>query len=92
MSDVPQVSVLGQVLFKVLVGDIDTGIECTLRNFADNTKLCGAVCTLEGRDAIQMETDSLERWACVNLMKFNNNKCKVLYLGQANPKHKYRLL
>ncbi|KFV11046.1 hypothetical protein N340_02955, partial [Tauraco erythrolophus] len=33
----------------------------------------------------------LERWACVNLMKFNKAKCKVLHVGRGNPKRKYRL-
>ncbi|GAB0191425.1 hypothetical protein GRJ2_001607800 [Grus japonensis] len=33
----------------------------------------------------------IKRWACVNLMKFNKAKCKVLHMGQGNPKHNYRL-
>ena len=70
---------------------MDSGIECTLSKFADNTKLCGTVNTLEGRDAIQRNSDRLERWACANLMKFKKAKCKVLHMGRGNPKHKYRL-
>ncbi|PKU44019.1 rna-directed dna polymerase from mobile element jockey-like [Limosa lapponica baueri] len=67
------------------------GFGCTLSKFADNTKLCGAVDTLEGRDAIQRDLDRLERWAPANLMKFNQAKCKELNMGCDNPKHKYKL-
>ncbi|GAB0202715.1 cAMP-dependent protein kinase inhibitor alpha [Grus japonensis] len=70
---------------------MDSGIECTLSKFADNTKLCGVVNMLEGRDAIQRDLDRLERWARVNFMKFNKAKCKVLHVGRCNPKHNYRL-
>jgi len=69
---------------------MDSGTECTLSKFADDTKLCGVVGMLEGRDAIQRDRDRLERWACVNRLNFKA-KCKVLHMGRGNPKHKYRL-
>ena len=70
---------------------MDSGTECTLNEFADDTKLCGIADMLEGRDAIQRDLDRLERRACVNRRKFNKAKCKALHMVQDNPKHKYRL-
>jgi len=91
MSGVPQGLLLGLALFDIFVGDMDSGIEYTPSKFADDTKMCGVIETLEGRDAIQRDLDRPERWACVSLMRFSKATCGLLHLGQGNPKQKYRL-
>ncbi|GAB0176514.1 cAMP-dependent protein kinase inhibitor alpha [Grus japonensis] len=70
---------------------MDSGMECTLNKLANDTKLCGVVDTLEGRDAIQRDLDRLEMWACANHMKFHKAKGKVLHMGWGDPKHSCRL-
>jgi len=73
-SGVPQVSILEPVQFNMFISDINSGIECTFSEFADDTKLCGVVDTPEEWDVIQRHLDKLERWPCVNLMRFNKAK------------------
>jgi len=79
---------MGTVLFNIFVGDMYSGIECTLSKFTDDTKLIGAVDMKEGREAIQRDLGRLERWAHANLMKFNKDESKVLHLSRDNPKHR----
>lgn len=50
MSGVPQRSILGQGLFSI---SQQHGIEGTMSTFTIDTKLCGTLNTLEGRNAIQ---------------------------------------
>ena len=81
MSGVPQGLVLGPILFNIFMSDTDSGVECTLGKFVDDTKLWGAVNTPERWDAIQRNLDRLEQWVQVSLVRVNKSKCKVFHLG-----------
>lgn len=63
----------------------------SVSKFADDSRLNGAVDTLECRDAIQRDLGVLERWAHVNPMRFIRARFRILHLGRGNPQYQYRL-
>ncbi|KAJ7418313.1 hypothetical protein BTVI_29694 [Pitangus sulphuratus] len=87
----PQGSISGPVLINIFINDLDAGLEGILSKFAGDTKLGGALDSLESWEALQRDLNKLEAWAITNHRKFNKGKCRIQHLGWSNPGCSYRL-
>ena len=83
LSGVPQGSVLGPLLFLLIIDSLgDLGLEVLLNSFADDSKIAYKIDTIE--DALYMQEclDKLQDWQIANNMDFNVKKFNVLKLGR----------
>ena len=81
LSGVPQGSVLGPLLFLILISDIDEGLFISiLSSFADDTRLIAAVTNVLQASGLQTDLESVYEWAKENKMEFNDTKFEVLRL------------
>ena len=82
-SGVPQRSVLGLLLFLILIGDIDDEVvHSFLSSFADDTRVAKGVNSNQDVQFLQDDLDTLCQWAEANNMMFNDVKFEVLRYGK----------
>lgn len=88
IGSVPQVFVLGEMLFNTLTNNVTDRIEGILRmtvhNIFGGPDYTGIAQTLEVRAAIQINY-------CTGISMFYKAKCKALYLGRNNHMEQYWL-
>ena len=90
-SGVPQGSVLGPLLFLVYVNDLPDAVHCDIKLFADDAKLFSRVTCDSESALLQADLGALTSWSATWLMPFNQGKCKVLHIGQANQAFQYEM-
>ena len=83
VSGVPQGSVIGPLLFLILLGDIDSKIAASfLSSFADDTRLSIGLAGVTQASALQSDLEAVYQWAEENNMSFNDLKFEALRYGQ----------
>ena len=82
MSGVPQGSVLGPLLFLIMLGDIDAEVAHShVSSFADDTRLFAGVTNAEDAQLLQEDLNKIYSWALKNNAVFNPDKFECLRHG-----------
>ena len=67
-------------------------LQCTVKMFADDTKVFTKVKTTEDCDKLQTHINWLsDEWSRDWMLKFNTKKCKRKHIGWKNRKDTYRM-
>ena len=81
-SGVPQGSVIGPLLFLILIGDIDIEVKNSfLSSFADDTRVGKGISDETDSLHLQIDLKAIYKWAKNNNMNFNNTKFELLRYG-----------
>ena len=80
----PQGTVLGPVLFLILINDIDDDIQSFTSLFADDTRVARKIECEDDVEQLQFDLDKLYKWQEENNMLFNGKKSEVMRYGSNN--------
>ena len=82
ISGVPQGSVIGPLLFLIMLGDIDHEVASAfVSSFADDTRVLGKVTNTQDVESLQSDLDIIYQWSNTNNALFNSDKFECLRYG-----------
>ena len=83
VSGVPQGSVLGPLLFLIMIGDIDRDLKhSNASSFADDTRVGKEIRDEADAEKLQEDLDAMVNWANENNMALNEDKFELIRYGQ----------
>jgi len=92
ISGVPQGSVLGPLLFLIMIHDIDEEIyHSVLSSFADDTRLMKEISSYTDTQFLQSDLDSVYKWTNVNNMQLNGLKFEHMRYGKQENLKEYSI-
>ena len=83
-SGMPQGSVLGPLLFTMLVNEIPSIVSSPVLMLADDMKIFRVIRNKDDYIMFQNDLDILHRWSQQWQLKFNVSKCKHRHFGPAH--------
>ncbi len=86
-SGVPQ----GPTFFTMFVIDLESDLTSKVAKFADDTKLGSKASCVEDCNKIQDDLNKLNSWCRMWQMSIKVEKCKVMHIGNSNPRFKYHV-
>ena len=84
LSGVPQVTVLGPLLFLTYINDMPSHTESDVRLFADDSLLYREIRNTNDSIQLQEDLNALESWEKKWLMRFSPSKCNVISIPPKN--------
>ena len=91
LSGVPQVSVLGHILFLIYLNDLENDTSSAVPKFADYTKALRKVTNDTDKQSLQDGLDKLVKWSDKWQMLLNFGKCKHIHIGHGNMDDEYKM-
>ena len=92
MSGVPQGTVLGPLLFLIMISDINKVTTASkVISFADNTRVFSNIAHVDDCDNLQSDLNTIHNWALQNNMFFNSQKFDYISYSSSLSSNSYNV-